>query len=64
MCRVSIGSHGPRAQGDTGWLRASHRAEMHNMSTAMRPFLAHQKEPVEPGKSYALRVRCCRCRSW
>ena len=55
---VAQGAHGPRARKATqGWLRASHRAEMHNMTNAMRPFLAHQKpDPVEPGKAYELRV--------
>lgn len=40
-----------------GWLRASHRAEDPELTTEMRPFLAHQREePVVPGEVYLLRI--------
>ena len=40
-----------------GWLRASHRAEDPDLTTAMRPFLIHdQAEPIEPGQTYELWV--------
>ncbi|MBC8082201.1 MAG: CocE/NonD family hydrolase [Hymenobacter sp.] len=40
-----------------GWLRASHRREDPSLTTDMRPFHAHdQEEPLEPGRSYELRV--------
>jgi uncharacterized protein len=55
---LSPGPHGPRARKVTqGWLRASHRAEDGTLTREMRPFHTHAKaEPVEPGKSYELRV--------
>ena len=40
-----------------GWLRASHRAEDPELTTAIRPFHSHDHaEPVEPGTIYRLRI--------
>ena len=40
-----------------GWLRASHRAEDPEHTTAMRPFLRHDRAaPIDPDTPYELRV--------
>lgn len=40
-----------------GWLRASHRAEVPELTTPLRPFHAHtEAEPLTPGEVYELRV--------
>ncbi|WP_279497948.1 CocE/NonD family hydrolase C-terminal non-catalytic domain-containing protein [Actinomadura rubrisoli] len=40
-----------------GWLRASHRAELPELTSPLRPFHAHTRaDPVEPGTVYRLRV--------
>lgn len=51
------GSGGRAKKVSQGWLRASHRAEDPELTTEMRPFLAHQsEEPLQPGEIVRLRI--------
>ena len=55
---LSVGEGKPPAIKVTqGWLRASRRAEHPDLTTAMRPFLRHDREePITPGQTYELRI--------
>lgn len=61
IVKLSLVSSDPEAglpiKVSQGWLRASHRAEDPELTTAIRPFHSHDHaEPVEPGTVYRLRI--------
>jgi len=58
MAKLSLLPEGkPSQKVSQGWLRASHRSELAEIATEMRPFHRHDRaEPITPGEVYELRI--------